>query len=111
MNMLKKAAALAATLVVAAGLSGCIVAPVVPPQGLLFTSFDAPIDTDMEQTTVGSKNGESSSMAILGLVAVGDASVTTAAANGNISRINQVDYSYLNILWIYQGFTVKVNGE
>ena len=94
-------------------LSGCAyyVAPVMPPSGFLFASFEAPIDTDANQTKVAPKMGASSSSSILCLFAFGDASVNSAARNGNISTIDHVDYAYLNIVFIYQKFTTKVYGE
>lgn len=91
--------------------TGCYVAPVMPPPGLLFQSVEAPIDTDAQGNTIGSRVGESSSMSVLGLIASGDASVSTAARKGGITRIDHVDYKYLHILLIYHQFTTKVYGE
>ena len=89
-----------------------MVAPVVPPQGAAFSNVKAPISTDYnEQTPVPSEKGETSSTAILGLVAWGDASVGGAAEKGNLSQVNYVDYTYLNVLGIYQRFTVTAHGE
>ena len=93
-------------------VSGCAyVAPVVPPLGWIYSDISAPIDTDANQTTVAPKVGESESMSILGLVALGDASIRTASANANISKIDHVDYSYFNVLFVYQKFTTRVYGE
>ncbi len=92
-------------------MSGCYVAPVMPPQGWIYADIQAPIDTDANATPVSPKSGEAQSMSILGLVALGDASVHTAAANANISKIDHVDYSYYNVLFVYQRFTTRVYGE
>ena len=93
-------------------LAGCgYRAPVMPPQGGMFSSFSAPLDIDADQTPVGARMGESSSMSILGLFAFGDASVDAAARNGNLQRIQYLDYHYLNILGLYQEFTTRAYGE
>ncbi len=85
-------------------------APVMPPGGLLFTSVSAPIDTRMDHKPVHRNYGESSSLSVLMLFAFGDASVTRAAENGRLSTIDNVEYSYLNVLYIYQQFTIRAYG-
>jgi len=105
---------IAATLMGAAavvGLSGCYTAPVMPPIGWVYTGIEAPLDIDQDNSKVSAKSGEASSMSILGLVAVGDCSIETAAEEGNISTITGADYEYVNILGIYQNFTTVVHGE
>jgi hypothetical protein len=93
-------------------LAGCgYVAPVMPPQGLIVSSIQAPIDTDVENTPVGVRSGRASSTSILGLVSFGDASTHTAASNGGIKKINHLDYEYVNILFLYQQFTTIAYGE
>ncbi len=95
-------------------LTGCggYIAPVVPPQGLLFTSVSAPIDTDMEETNADDlQMGKASSLAILGLFAFGDASTEAAVRDGNLDTVEYLDYSYLNVLFIYQNFTLRAHGE
>jgi hypothetical protein len=99
------------SLLMMTGCYGGYLAPVMPPQGWIYADIKAPIDTDANATVVSSKAGESESMSILGLVALGDASVRTAAANANISKIDHVDYSYFNVLFVYQRFTTRVYGE
>jgi hypothetical protein len=97
---------------VAAGLVGCgVVAPVVPPIAAVYTSVNAPLDTDLQDTKLGPKKGEASCMSILGLVAVGDASIREAAKNGGITTIQSADYNYVNVLGVYQEFTTIVYGE
>jgi hypothetical protein len=58
-----------------------------------------------------SKVGKATSTSILGLVATGDASIKTAAANGGIKRIKYVDYEVNNILGIYGQYTTVVYGD
>jgi hypothetical protein len=93
--------------------TGCsyYVAPVMPPPGLFFTSIKAPIDTDAQSNAVGAKVGSSSTSNILGLFAFGDASVASAVQDGNLSKVDHLDYEFLNIFFIYQRFTVNAYGE
>ena len=91
-----------------AGIYG---APVVPPQGFLFSRYAAPLDVDANQTKTGSKVGRSSSQSILGLVAEGDASISAAAKQGNITTIHHVDYEFENYLGVFSRFTIVVYGD
>jgi len=90
---------------------GCMRAPVVPPVGQVYNDFTAPLDTNVNNTEMGSKQGESSCYSILGLVSLGDASISTAAKNGKISKVMHADYKYFNILGVYQEYTTVVYGE
>lgn len=90
--------------------AGCFKAPVVPPFGYVFTQYSAPIDVEYG-TEFGNKIGKSDSTSILGLVSWGDASVHTAARNGQLSRVDYVGYEMMNVLGIYQGWTTVVYGE
>jgi hypothetical protein len=93
--------------------TGCTyyVAPVMPPPGLLYTNVKAPIDTDVQSNPVGPRMGSASTTSILGLLSFGDASVETATRRGNLSTVNHLDYEFLNILFVYQKFTVNAYGE
>ena len=98
--------------VMVAGLAGCgVVAPVVPPLAGVYSNVNAPLDTDLQDTKLGPRKGEASCMSILGLVAVGDASLREAAKNGGITTIQSADYNYVNVLGVYQEFTTIVYGE
>ena len=61
------------------GPVGCLVAPVVPPLGFVYSATSAPLDHDLQDTRIGNLEGRSSSKTILGLVAWGDASTRAAA--------------------------------
>ena len=108
---MKKLGIVIAGLLLVSAASGCMTAPVVPPMAFIYTGIQAPLDVDFHLTKIATKRGESSSMCILGMVAVGDASSRTAAENGNIAIITTADYSYTNILGIYQGYKTIVYGE
>ena len=86
-------------------------APVIPPQGGIFSAITAPMDTDAENTNMGSKTGEASVHSILGLIAFGDCGVYSAARDGGLTSVNHVDYKYLNVFGIYQCFTTVAYGD
>ena len=100
-------------LVCCALLAGCsgVQAPVMPPQGLGFTDYVAPLDIDFDKTALGTKKGEASSSSILALIATGDASIQAAARNGQINTINHADYRVLSVLGLYTKFTTIVYGD
>lgn len=109
--MLKKLASAAALGVVGIAMTGCLSVPVMPPQGILFNDYYAPLDFDQQESSVGMRSGEASTMSVLGLVAMGDASIDTAARNGGITTIHGADYHYFNVLGVYQTYTTIVRGE
>lgn len=91
--------------------TGCLVAPVQPPLGIVYSEWQAPLDFDYNQTQVPSKVGTAETTTILGLIATGDASATTAARNGGISTIHHADYEYYNVLGVIQRYSTVVYGE
>lgn len=107
-RLVKRGTGLAVGMGLALGLVGCVGAPVVPPLGLVYTDIDAPLNLRGE---MGSRRGESSVTAYLGLVSLGDASVKSAAAAGGISNVKHVDYDFYNVLGVYQRFTTVVYGD
>ena len=92
------------------GMVGCYTAPVMPPSGWVYSEIQAPLDLNLEKTSLG-KSGEASTTCILGLVATGDCSVQAAANSAGLTTINHADYEYYNILGVYQKFTVRVYGN
>jgi hypothetical protein len=98
-------------LAAAIGLTGCMVAPVVPPQGIVFTNFKAPLDLDQNQTPVSSKTGKAEVMNILNLFSWGDGSIQAAAKNGGIETIESADYEYFTILGLFHKYTTVVHGK
>lgn len=59
----------------------------------------------------GSKMGTSKANSYLGLIAIGDASVDTAAKNAGITRISHVDSKKTSILGIVNTTVTIVYGE
>ena len=92
-------------------LCSCYSAPVMPPSGWVYSEIAAPMDVDANNTDMGARTGESESMSILGLVALGDCSVEAAAKKGGIKTVKHLDYKYTNILGIYQKFVTVAKGD
>jgi len=80
------------------------------PMGFIYTEIKAPVaagDGSMNYTKVGTAKAQS----ILGMVATGDCSIKTAAANGGIKTIKYVDYDAKNILGFIGDYTTTVYGD
>ncbi|GIX42426.1 MAG: hypothetical protein KatS3mg129_2159 [Leptospiraceae bacterium] len=77
------------------------------PQGLFTKTTIGVYGSDLNS----SKEGKSCAFSILSLVALGDASLQTAAKNGGIKNIKQVDYENLNIIGIYSRLCTVVRGD
>lgn len=59
----------------------------------------------------GTKVGESQAVGVLGIVAIGDASIQTAAHQAGIKKISHVDTKKMSILGIFSKYTTVVYGE
>ncbi len=92
-------------------MTGCLRAPVVPPFGMIYTDYKAPLDYTQEGADLGTRRGEAKTESFVGLVAIGDASIATAARNGGISNPTAADYEYFNVLGVYQRYTTIVYGD
>ena len=80
--------------------------------GCFYANIKIPLDTDLQQTTLGSKIGQASTESILGLVAWGDASTQAAAEDGGLSTINHMDQEIFAVLgFVYVRQTVIVYGD
>jgi hypothetical protein len=105
--MLRKSWLLGA-LLTAALLAGCEMGGVVPPRGVIYNDEKAPLFGGRE---LGTKEGCASTYTILFLFAWGDASITAAAREGDITHVKQTNYRLFNILGIYQRYTTIVRGD
>lgn len=81
-------------------------APVV---GGLYANYRAPLAVGVDAMPY--KVGAAECTSILGWVASGDCSITAAAKNGGIARIQHVDYEFTQILMIFATYKVIVYGE
>jgi len=78
----------------------------------VYGNFGHPLDTDVNDTTLGSKVGESEMQSVLWLVAWGDSGVAAAARNGGITTIRHLDQRTLYILFgLYYKNTTIVYGD
>lgn len=78
----------------------------------LFAHFETPLDTDLNQTKLGSKEGRSSLHSIFWLIAWGNAGTRAAAENGGLQTVNHADLAILNVLFgIYVRETTIVYGD
>ncbi|MCX7726803.1 MAG: TRL-like family protein [Chitinispirillaceae bacterium] len=108
--MFKKIVALVLCVSLTALLTGCGSAMAISPvTGFLYTDVKAPVAATSAETS--SKVGTATCSSILGFIAVGDASIETAAKNAGITKIHHVDYKSFSVLGIYASYTVYVYGE
>jgi hypothetical protein len=104
---MKKTSFIVLVLFVAVMLSGCATPY---PMGMIYTEIKAPVaagDGGMSYNKVGTAKATS----ILGIVALGDCSIKTAASNAGIKTIKYVDYDAKNILGFYGEYTTTVYGD
>ena len=59
----------------------------------------------------GTKSGEACAMSILGVVALGDASIDLAKSNGGVTQVASVDHKVFSILGIYANVCTVVHGS
>ncbi len=98
---IKSLRALLFTMVVAVVLQGC-----------LYSKIQRPLDTDFENTTLGTKIGISDATSILWLFAWGDAGTKAAADNGGITTIKHADSKSTIILFgLYAHVETVVYGD
>lgn len=87
-------------------LAGCVKSPLV---GGLYT--DVKDGLAVTGNAGSSKVGTAEAKSYLGLVALGDASIQTAAREAGITRIHHVDYQAKSYVGIYTIYTVIVYGD
>ncbi len=86
--------------------AGCAYAPV---NGLVtVVKWDGSVESQKVQSI---KTGEACARSYLGVVAVGDASIEKAKANGSITKVATVDHETTNILYFYGSYCTIVTGE
>ena len=90
--------------------SGCAIVDSPVGNGALFTRVKGPVIATSAKKAA-TKKGEGSAMNILGLIAIGDATIDTAKTAAGITNVTQVDYEAFSILGLYSEFTVKVHGN
>lgn len=61
--------------------------------------------------TDASRTGQSCAINVLGIVAIGDASIDAAKKNGDIKNVASVDHDSLNVLNLFAKFCTVVKGN
>ncbi|TNF68903.1 MAG: TRL-like protein family [Gammaproteobacteria bacterium] len=90
-------------------LSGCAS---YLPMGQIYTGVHgAPVSGQINPNVAPAKEGKACSISILGLVAVGDMTVDSAAKEGGISQVASVGYTSQNILGVYGKYCTIVHGS
>ena len=97
---------LVATVAIALSMSSCAAVGTI---GALYTGHTTP--TAVTSNEVGTKVGIAKCTGILGLVAVGDAGVNTAAKLAGITKISHVDVKTTSVLGIFTTETYMVYGN
>ena len=65
----------------------------------VYLDVKTPLDTDVHDTTLGSKTGISKTQSVLWLFAWGDAGTAAAAKNGGITTVTHLDSRYFSVLF------------
>lgn len=100
---------LAVSAVCALTLASCSTVTTGSGVGVLYTGVTE--GSMVTSNTVGSKVGTSSSIGVLGLVSVGDASIQTAANSAGIKKISHVDIQKTSVLGLFANYKTIVYGE
>jgi len=88
--------------------SGCAIRPT---HALIYSDAIAPYQAT-NVSADATKTGESDECTnILGLIATGDCSISSAKRNGNISTVSSVDWKGTNILGIYSTGKTIITGK
>lgn len=78
----------------------------------VYGNFGHPLDTDVSNTELGSKQGEATWHSVAWLVAWGDAGSAAAARQGGIKVLRHMDQRTMVVLWgIYFQNTTIVYGD
>jgi hypothetical protein len=80
------------------------------PMGVIYTNVSGGISAGGGPVS-HTKVGKAEASSIMGMVATGDASIQTAAKNGNIKTIKYVDYHSESILGVIGKYTTTVYGD
>jgi hypothetical protein len=94
--------------IAAVTLGGCAVVA-SPTSGTLFTAVKGPVTSGT--AVEASRSGQSCAINVLGIVAVGDASIDAAKSNGGIKNVASVDTDSMAVLGLFGRFCTVVKGN
>jgi hypothetical protein len=89
-------------------LTGCAGGPTFVTGNIFYA---AKVPHSVGTGSAGTKEGEACAMVILGMVGIGDASITAAKNAGGVKTVSHVDQSNLGILGLYANTCTRVTGE
>ena len=78
------------------------------PQGALFTSTKIGVHGT---SNTGAKTGSACTISVIGLIALGDASVNAAASSAGINKVNTIDLEGFSILGIFSRQCTVIRGD
>lgn len=90
-------------------MSSCAVVGTGAGIGTLYTGVTE--GSAVTENPLGTKVGESKATNVLGIVAVGDASINKAAKSAGIKKVSHVDIKKTSILGIFATYTTVVYGN
>jgi hypothetical protein len=90
-------------------IQGCVAISSPVGQGFIFTNVKEPVAAGVHR--VGEKVGTSTCVSVLGMVAVGDASIQAAMEKAEITRIHHVDRQLTSVLFFFARQKTMVYGE
>ena len=97
-----------------AGMSSQVFNGGTPVGGWVYTDVTAPsqrLHAPLNKEATALKVGKATAISVLGIVAIGNASIDRAMKNGHITKINHIDHKVMSVLGIYAEWTVIVYGE
>ncbi len=89
--------------------SGCAIASPGVVYGGLYSGYT--VGASANNDTPGAKQGDACAMSILGIIAIGDASIAAAKQSGGITKVASVDHKAFDILGIYGNVCTIVKGD
>ncbi len=90
----------------------CLLVSAFLIQGCAYSHIQRPLDTNFENTVLGSKTGRASIQSVLWLFSWGDGGTKAAADEGGITTITHADFeSYIILFGLYTRVTTVVYGD
>lgn len=106
---MKELACLVGVVALALCATGCAYVTRAPVTGFIYLSTQQ--GETISSNDLGAKRGEACATSILGWVATGDASVSSAAKAGGITKISHVDSTASDILGVYAEYCTVAYGN
>lgn len=90
-------------------LSSCAIVSTPVGMATLYTGVET--GHSVTSNNIGKKVGTATATNVLGIVAVGDASINKAAKDAGIKKISHVDQKQTSMLGLFSSYTTTVYGE